>query len=55
MTATPIPRTLAMTQYGDLDFSIIDELPPGRKPIKTIHLYQSQRLKLLSFMKKTNC
>jgi len=52
MTATPIPRTLAMTQYGDLDFSIIDELPPGRKPIKTIHLFQSQRLRLLSFMKK---
>ncbi|MBZ0242021.1 MAG: hypothetical protein K8F24_02285 [Bacteroidales bacterium] len=52
MTATPIPRTLAMTQYGDLDFSIIDELPPGRKAIKTIHLFQSQRLRLLSFMKK---
>lgn len=52
MTATPIPRTLAMTQYGDLDISIIDELPPGRKPVKTIHLYQSQRLRLLSFMKK---
>ena len=52
MTATPIPRTLAMTQYGDLDISVIDELPPGRKPVKTIHLYQSQRLRLISFMKK---
>jgi ATP-dependent DNA helicase RecG len=52
MTATPIPRTLAMTQYGDLDISVIDELPPGRKPVKTIHLYHSQRLRLISFMKK---
>ncbi len=52
MTATPIPRTLAMTQYGDLDFSVINELPPGRKPVKTIHLFPSQRLRLISFMKK---
>lgn len=52
MTATPIPRTLAMTQYGDLDVSKIDELPPGRKPVKTIHAYQEQRLSILSFMKK---
>ncbi|MCX7862788.1 MAG: ATP-dependent DNA helicase RecG [Bacteroidales bacterium] len=50
MTATPIPRTLAMTIYGDLDVSIINELPPGRKPIKTIHLDDSQRLKLFQFL-----
>src|SRR6056297_1498860 len=52
MTATPIPRTLSMTVYGDLEVSVIDELPPGRKPIKTIHYYDSKRLKLFAFMKK---
>jgi len=52
MTATPIPRTLAMTHYGDLDISVIDELPPGRKAIKTIHFYDSDRLRIFGFMKK---
>lgn len=52
MTATPIPRTLAMTLYGDLDVSVIDELPPGRKAIKTIHQYDSSRLKVFGFMQK---
>src|SRR6201991_3710114 len=52
MTATPIPRTLAMTLYGDLDVSVIDELPAGRKPIETIHLYENQRLRVFGFMKK---
>ena len=50
MTATPIPRTLAMSVYGDLDISVIDELPPGRKRIKTIHNYDSNRLKVFKFM-----
>ncbi len=52
MTATPIPRTLAMTLYGDLDYSVIDELPPGRKPVKTYHYYDSARLKVFGFMKQ---
>lgn len=51
MTATPIPRTLAMSVYGDLDISVIDELPPGRKAIKTVHRYDSNRLKVFRFMK----
>ncbi len=51
MTATPIPRTLAMTFYGDLDVSVIDELPPGRKEIKTIHRFDSSRLKIFGFIK----
>ncbi|MBU0764582.1 MAG: ATP-dependent DNA helicase RecG, partial [Bacteroidetes bacterium] len=51
MTATPIPRTLAMTLYGDLDISVIDEMPPGRKPVKTLHFFDSKRLRLFGFMK----
>lgn len=52
MTATPIPRTLAMTVYGDLDVSIIDELPPGRKPIKTVHRFDSHRLQVFGFLRE---
>jgi len=52
MTATPIPRTLAMTFYGDLEVSVIDELPPGRKPITTIHRFENHRLRLFGFMKE---
>ena len=51
MTATPIPRTLAMSVYGDLDISIIDELPPGRQAIKTVHRYDSNRLKVFRFIR----
>jgi len=51
MTATPIPRTLAMSLYGDLDISVIDELPPGRKQVKTVHRYDANRLKVFQFMK----
>ncbi len=52
MTATPIPRTLAMTLYGDLDISVIDQLPAGRKPIKTYHMRDSHRLKMFGFIEK---
>ncbi|WP_418992817.1 ATP-dependent DNA helicase RecG [Alistipes sp.] len=52
MTATPIPRTLAMTLYGDLDVSVIDELPPGRRPVKTVHYTDAARLRLFGFMKQ---
>ncbi|MCL2501866.1 MAG: ATP-dependent DNA helicase RecG [Bacteroidales bacterium] len=52
MTATPIPRTLAMTLYGDLDVSVIDELPPGRQPVKSLHFNDSQRLRVFGFMKE---
>ena len=52
MTATPIPRTLAMSLYGDLDISVIDEMPPGRKPVKTMHKYDNNRLKVFQFIKE---
>ena len=52
MTATPIPRTLSMTLYGDLDYSVIDELPPGRKAVKTYHYYDNDRLKIFNFIKQ---
>jgi ATP-dependent DNA helicase RecG len=52
MTATPIPRTLAMSLYGDLDISVIDELPPSRKPIQTVHRYDSNRLKVWHFIRE---
>jgi ATP-dependent DNA helicase RecG len=52
MTATPIPRTLAMSVYGDLDISVIDELPPGRKEVKTVHRFDSNRLAVFKFMKQ---
>lgn len=52
MTATPIPRTLAMTAYGDLDYSIMDELPPGRLPVTTVHRYESARSQVMDFIKQ---
>ncbi len=52
MTATPIPRTLAMTLYGDLDVSVIDQLPAGRKPIQTVHYYDAHRLKVFAFIRQ---
>jgi ATP-dependent DNA helicase RecG len=51
MTATPIPRTLAMTAYGDLDYSVMDELPPGRHPITTVHRYETYRVKVMDFIR----
>ena len=52
MTATPIPRTLAMSLYGDLDISVIDELPPGRKPVRTVHRRDSDRLRVFAFLRE---
>lgn len=51
MTATPIPRTLAMTAYGDLDYSVMDELPPGRQPVTTVHRYDTQRARVMDFIR----
>ncbi|HEX8358174.1 MAG TPA: ATP-dependent DNA helicase RecG, partial [Segetibacter sp.] len=51
MTATPIPRTLAMTAYGDLDYSVMDELPPGRKPVTTVHRNEMHRVKVMDFIR----
>ena len=51
MTATPIPRTLALTAYGDLDYSVIDELPPGRQPVQTLHRPESARPQVMDFVK----
>ncbi|HVZ26814.1 MAG TPA: helicase-related protein, partial [Sediminibacterium sp.] len=52
MTATPIPRTLAMTAYGDLDYSVMDELPPGRQPIATVHRYETRRASVMDFVRE---
>ena len=52
MTATPIPRTLALTAYGDLDYSVMDELPPGRQPINTIHRFENKRPQVMDFIKE---
>lgn len=52
MTATPIPRTMAMTAYGDLDYSVMDELPPGRKPVTTVHRYEQARPAVMDFVKQ---
>lgn len=52
MTATPIPRTLAMTVYGDLDVSVIDELPPGRKPVQTMHYFENRRAQVINFLRQ---
>ncbi|MBC7688139.1 MAG: ATP-dependent DNA helicase RecG, partial [Aquabacterium sp.] len=52
MTATPIPRTLALTAYGDLDYSVIDELPPGRQPVETFHRYENKRPQVMDFIKQ---